>query len=216
MKHRGIALLAGLVLLAALSLLALLTASGTVLQRNMAANYQEQMQARQNATIAANYAKSWLLSRRNHERQSACLDNCILPVGILRAGTLPPQPEFESATWWQSNGFAAGFNPETMEALPTADNGVEPARWLIEETHYQPTGDEQGENMAEVVAYYRILARGSARQLPSVSVVENIVARPWYGDFNAGSYPPGETGRAFCQQFGGRYDCGNLSWQQKR
>lgn len=216
MKHRGIALLMGLVLLAALSLLALLAASGTVLQRNMAANYQEQMLARQNATIAASFAKFWLLSRSNHERQSACLKNCILPAGILTAGTLPPQPEFESSAWWQSNAVAAGFNPETGEVIPTPDNGAEPARWLIEETHYQPTGDERGENLAEGVAYYRILSRGSGRLLRSVAVVENIVARPWDGDFQPGIYPPGQPGGAFCHQFGGRYDCGNLSWQQKR
>jgi len=41
MNSRGIALLAGLFLLAALSLLALTTATGTILQRNMATNFQE-------------------------------------------------------------------------------------------------------------------------------------------------------------------------------
>ena len=63
MNSRGIALFTGLVLLAALSLLALTAASGTVLQRTMAANFQENSMALQNASIAASYARAWLNSR---------------------------------------------------------------------------------------------------------------------------------------------------------
>lgn len=216
MKCRGVALVIGLVLLVAVSLLALLATSGAVLQRSMAANYQEQMLALQNATIASSYANAWLNSRWTHERQSGCENSCTLPAGILMAGTLPAQPEFESAAWWISNAFAAGYNPETTELLATPDGGVEPARWLIEEIHYQSTGDERGENLAEGVAYYRIISRGSGRHSRSVAVIEAIVARPWDGDIQAGDYPPSDSGASFCQQFGKRYDCGSLAWQQKR
>jgi len=184
------ALLTGLVLLAAISLLALIAASGTLLQRNMAGNFQENSLALQNASVAAAYAKAWLNSRLVSERESGCFDDCVLPVGIRNAGELPPWPEFENAAWWRANALAAGYNPETAETAITPDVGAEPARWIIEEIHYEASGDTRGENMAEGVAYYRILGRGTGLTTRSVAVMEAIVARPWEGDFEAGLYPP--------------------------
>jgi Tfp pilus assembly protein PilX len=52
-KEKGVALIAGLVLLAAISLLALMAASGMVLQKHMATNFQQDAQALENAGIAA-------------------------------------------------------------------------------------------------------------------------------------------------------------------
>ena len=153
MNSRGIALLAGLMLLAAVSLLALTAASGTILQRNMANNFQENSLALQNASIATNYAKAWLNSRLVIERESGCEIDCVLPVGISNPGELPAQPEFESAAWWRSNALAAGYNPETAKTAATPDSGVEPARWIVEEINYETSGDTYGENMAEGVAY---------------------------------------------------------------
>ena len=216
MNSRGIALFTGLVLLAALSLLALTAASGTVLQRTMAANFQENSMALQNASIAASYARAWLNSRPVNERESGCQDNCILPVGIRNSGELPSQPEFESAAWWRSNAWAVGYNPETAETATTPDGGAEPARWIIEEIQYETTGDTRGENMAEGVGYYRIFGRGTGRNARSVAVIETIVSRPWDGDFPAGSYPPDGPFGAFCRPFENRYDCGSLSWRQRR
>lgn len=216
MKNRGMALLIGLLLMAALSLLALSAASGTVLQRNMAINFEENALSLQNASIAVSYARSWLNHREVNERQGNCASGCLLPVGIRNSGELPDQPEFESAGWWRNNAFAAGYDPETAEATDTPDNGIEPARWLIEEIHYTPTGDAWEEFRAEGIAYYRILGRGTGRNARSVSVVEMIVARPWEGDFQVGSYPPEGPDRTFCRQFENRYDCGSLSWRQRR
>ena len=216
MNSRGIALLAGLVLLAAISLLALTAASGTVLQHNMAINFQENSTALQNASLASAYAKAWLNSRLVSERESGCEMDCILPAGIRNAGELPALPEFESAAWWRSNALAAGYNPETDETSITPDVGAEPARWIIEEIQYQASGDTRGDFTAEGVAYYRILGRGTGRNTRSVAVVEAIVARPWEGDFVAGLYPPDGLFGAFCRQFENRYDCGSLSWRQRR
>ena len=216
MNSRGIALFTGLVLLAALSLLALTAASGTVLQRTMAANFQENSMALQNASIAASYARAWLNSRPVNERESGCQDNCILPAGITNSGELPLRPEFESAAWWRSNAVAVGYNPETAETITTPDGGAEPARWIIEEIQYAATADTRGENMAEGVGYYRIFGRGTGLNTRSVAVIEAIVARPWEGDFQAGSYPPDGPFGAFCRPFENRYDCGSLSWRQRR
>jgi len=216
LNSRGIALFTGLVLLAALSLLALMAASGTVLQRTMAANFQENSMALQNASIAASYARAWLISRQVNERESGCLENCILPVGIRHSGELPARPEFESAAWWRSNAWAVGYNPETAEMMIAPDGGAEPARWIIEEIQYQTTGDQRGENLAEGVAYYRIFGRGTGLNARSVAVIEAIVARPWEGDFQAGSYPPDGPFGAFFRPFENRYDCGSLAWRQRR
>lgn len=216
MKESGIALVTGLILLAALSLLALTAASGTVLQRSMSNNYEESELARQNAAVAMGHAMAWLNSRPVSDRQAGCVSDCVLPAGLRNPGELPDQPEYESAAWWRDQAFAAGYNPDTAEVTPTSDRGAEPARWLIEELHYLSTGDPWGENRAQGLAYYRILGRGTGRNVRSVAVIEVIAARPWDGNFNAGSYPPDGPDLQFCQQFEGRYDCGRLSWRQRR
>ena len=216
MNNRGIALLAGLILLASISLLALVTASGTVLQRNMAGNFEDKALALQNASIATGFAAAWLNSRPIISREAGCLINCILPVGIHNPGSLPARPEFESSAWWAAHTIEAGLNPLTAEVIATSDSGFEPARWVIEELHYQPTGETRGENAAEGVAYYRILGRGTGRTNRTVAVTEAIYARPWEGDFEAGPYPPDGPPHDFCLQFGRKYDCGKLSWRQRR
>lgn len=216
MKQRGIALLASLVLLAAVSLLALSASSGMILQRNMTSNYQENSLALRNASIASEYAIAWLNSRPVIERESGCASGCLLPSGIRAPGELPVQPEFESAAWWRSNAFESGYDPEKAETIITPDQGAEPARWLIEEIHYLLTGDARANLRAESVAYYRILSRGTGRNNRSVAVTETITARPWEGDFDAGTYPPEGPANSFCRQFESRYDCGALSWRQRR
>ncbi len=216
MNNRGIALLAGLILLASISLLALVTASGTVLQRNMAGNFEDKALALQNASIATGFAAAWLISRPIISREAGCQTNCVLPAGIHNLGSLTARPEFESSAWWEANAIKAGVNPLTSEVIATSDSGFEPARWVIEEIHYQPTGETRGENAAEGVAYYRILTRGSGRTHRTVAVTEAIYARPWEGDFEAGTYPPDGPPHDFCLQFARKYDCGKLSWRQRR
>jgi Tfp pilus assembly protein PilX len=216
LKNRGIALLAGLVLLAAVSLLALSAASGAVLQRNMAINFEENAAALQNASIAESYAVAWLNSRTVSERQGGCQANCLLPIGIHGPGELPAHPEFESVEWWRSNAFVSGYNVQSAETLNTPDQGAEPARWIIEEIQYVYTGDPRDANRAEGLGYYRVLSRGTGRNARSVAVTELIAARPWEGDFQAGPFPPDGSPQAFCRQFEFRYDCGRLAWRQRR
>lgn len=216
MNSRGIALLTGLMLLAAISLLALSAASGTLLQRNMAINFEENAQALQNASVAGSYALAWLNSRTVIERESGCVSNCLLPIGIMSSGSLPAQPEVEGAEWWRGNAIAAGYNPETDRSERAPDQGAEPARWLIEEIHYQlvdPSGDDEH---PQGLGYYRIVSRGTGRNARSVAVIEMVAARPWDGEFLPGVYPPNGPAREFCAQFGGQFDCGRLSWRQLR
>jgi len=216
MTDRGIALLAGLVLLAAISMLALVATSGMILQRRMTVNFTENSRALENATVAQSYARAWLNSRADHERERGCESDCILPVAIRNTGELPPHPEFESSSWWRSQAVAAGWNPETGEAVGELRTGDEPARWLIEEIHYESTGDTSSDTTAEGVAFYRVLSRGTGRHPGSVAVTESIVARPWEGTYAATPFPLEGSSTEFCRQFEGKYDCGSLAWRQRR
>lgn len=216
MSERGIALLAGLVLLAAISLLALVATSGMFLQRRMAVNFQENSLALENANIAQSYAKAWLNSRVDHERERGCESDCLLPVGITNSGVIPAHPEFESVSWWRANAVPAGWNPDTGEAVAEMDPGGNTAYWLMEEIHYEAIGDASGEGAAEGVATYRILSRGTGRNSGNVAVTESIVARPWEGAFTVTPFPLEGSSMEFCRQFGDKYDCGSLAWRQRR
>lgn len=216
MREHGIALLIGLILLAALSLLALVSTSGMMLQRRMAANFEQRSAALEKATMAQSWARAWLYSRADHERESDCETACILPAGILNSGELPRLPEFESESWWRGNTFAAGLNPETGQLLVDVYPGEDPPRWVVEEVHYQATGDAAGKSTAEGLGWYRILSRASGTHPGSIAVTEVIVARPWGGDFLPVDFPAVKPSAEFCRQFEDRYDCGIQAWRQRR
>lgn len=213
MKNRGIALLAGLVLLAAVSMLAVLAASGTLLQRNMAANFREGALAMENASVAAAYAKAWLDSRPAGGREPDCIEGCILPAGIHGKGETPLRPEFEGAGWWRDHGYSAAYNPETAAMIDDPDLVKRSAHWLIEEVHFQ-AGDDAGSTAG--TGYYRILARGEGHSANAVAVLETIVARPWEGDITPAIFPPRRLESSFCRQFGSQQPCGVLSWRRRR
>ena len=216
MNQAGVALLTGLMLLASISLLALFTASSTIMQRQQASNFGEHSRAVENAAIAESQARAWLYSRPDNERQLGCLSSCVLPVGIRNPGELPAHPEFESAAWWRINALEAGRHPETGEILASLAGGSEPARWIIEEIHYETLDAVTGAPAIDGVAYYRILSRGTGKHPGSVAVTEAIVARPWEGDFHAASFPEEGSGTPFCNQFPGQYPCGTMAWRQRR
>ena len=221
MNQRGVALIAGLVLLAALSLLALVATSAMILQRHMAANYHENKLALENSAIASSFAIAWLYSRANHEREGACISDCLLPVAIHNVGEIPAEAEYQSSNWWQSNGIEVGVDPESGE--PMGDNpgsGAVPPLWIMEELHFEAAeiADEGGP--FEGVGYYRILSRGTGTQAGKIAVSETIVARPWGGDYELDVFPPAPDVSNFCVQFAGEaeqdYDCGRLAWRQRR
>ena len=221
MNSRGIALITGLALLAAVSLLAILTASGTLLQRNMATNFQQNSLALESASIASVYARAWLFSRHASTREPGCLNQCILPIGIRNAGELPPYPEYEGYGWWQSHGYTTGFDPEAARVPDSNRHTNNSAFWLIEEIHFEPVSveistDELNLNPATGIGYYRIFSRGEGRSPNSIAVVESIVARPWGGEFDSGNFPPTGPQADFCHQFDSDTDCGVLSWRQRR
>jgi Tfp pilus assembly protein PilX len=221
MNARGVALIAGLVLLATISLLALVAASGMILQKRMAANFVQDAQALENSEIATSSASSWLYSRPNHERESACVSDCILPLAIHNAGELPARIEYESIAWWRANGVEAGTNPLTGEkVISFTGEGSEPPRWILEEVHYQPTDGSGSGDGTQGVAFYRIIGRGTGTHPVSVAVTESIVARPWGGDYQFTKFPPGPGPGDFCMQFGEQTDkqfkCGRLAWRQRR
>jgi len=211
-RERGVALLTGLLLLAALALLALASAKGMVEQRQLAGNFESRRLALENARLAEATALAWLNSRADIERQAGCIEDCLLPVAILSPGALPDRPEFESADWWRSNGYLAGSNPETGDSLWNGGTGTQPARWVMEERHYQPAG----ESATRDVGYYRIVARGTGKQASSVAVAEAVVARPWGESVEPLAFPPSPGSAAFCAQFSAGTPCGVLAWRQLR
>ena len=206
-------MLAGLVLLAAVSLLAVFSASGVVLQRNMAANFRENSLAMENAHKASSFARAWLISRPVSDRDASCLTGCILPIGVRNAGELSDRPEFEGAGWWRDNGYSAGYNPETASTVEDPTLSGRSAYWLIEEIHFDP-GAEQAENRA--TGFYRVFSRGEGRNANSVVVLETIVARPWEGEISPGHFPPTGPERSFCGQFDPQQSCGVLAWRRRR
>jgi Tfp pilus assembly protein PilX len=221
MNQRGVALIAGLALLAALSLLALVATSGMILQQHMAANYHENKLALENSAIATTFATAWLYSRANHERQKACVSDCLLPVAIHNVGEIPAQAEYQGSSWWQSNGIEVGVNPESGESM--GDNpgtGAVPPLWILEELHFVAAENVDDGDPFEGVGYYRILSRGTGTQAGKIAVTESIVARPWGGDYQLDVFPPEPEASNFCLQFAGKVeedrDCGRLAWRQRR
>lgn len=165
MSQRGVALIAGLALLAALTLLAMVATSGMILQQHMAANYHENMLALENSAIADSFATAWLYSRANHEREAACISDCLLPEGIHSTGEVPAWAEYQGASWWQRNGIAAGVNPRSLvvEAV-NPGTGAVPPLWILEELHFEAAESTNHDDTTEGVGYYRILSRGTGVQ----------------------------------------------------
>lgn len=214
--HRGMALILGLLLLAAISAVAVMAANGMLLQRRMAANYEDRELALQNAGMATAAARAWLNSRADFEREPGCFESCLLPPAVHPAGELPERPEYESAAWWRLNGVPPETHPETGAATGRFETAPGTGRWLIEEVHMEPfavatAGPEWGG-----IAYYRIFGRGVGRQAGSVAVTESLVARPWEGSYQPADYPPQADGPDFCRQFDAAVPCGALAWRQLR
>ncbi|MGK2927254.1 MAG: pilus assembly PilX family protein [Lysobacterales bacterium] len=213
---RGVALLMGLLLLAALSLLAVMTANGMLLQQRMAANFGDRGLALGNADRAVAAARAWLDSRADVERQASCVSGCWLPVAIHAAGTLPVNPEFESAAWWRANSVPAGSHPETGEALSAAVPAGDASRWIIEEIHFAPPAEVVSGPPVGGIGFYRIVGRGTGTDPGNVAVTESVVARPWQGDYEPAVYPPSAPPLEFCRQFDPLLPCGTLAWRQRK
>jgi hypothetical protein len=192
-----------------------------ILQRHMAANYHENKLALENSAIASSFAIAWLYSRAKHEREEACVSDCLLPVAIHNVGEIPAQAEYQDSGWWQSNGIEVGVDPESGEPMgDNPGNGAVPPLWIMEELHFEAAEFADEGDPFEGVGYYRILSRGTGTQARKIAVSETIVARPWGGDYELDVFPPAPDVSNFCFQFTGEaeedYDCGRLAWRQRR
>ncbi|RPH96334.1 MAG: pilus assembly protein [Lysobacterales bacterium] len=216
MRAHGIALIMGLLLLAALSLLAVMSANGMVLQRRMAANFEDRALALENADLAAAAARAWLDSRADVEREAGCQAGCLLPPSIHAVDELPPDPEFESADWWRSAAVPTGTHPESGEPFGTAPLPAGASYWLIEELHFAPFAEATLGLATAGIGYYRLYGRGSGKQAGSVAVTESIVARPWQGEYRPADFPTPASATAFCRQFDPQLPCGTLAWRQRK
>ena len=216
---RGIALIAGLLLMASMVLLALAVANGMLLEQRMTGNFADGQLALQRAQQGDQWAGYWLGSRAENPLASDCDTACGPTPPVFSPGTLPSNPEYESAAWWKTNAVAAGLDPQSGETrFDYSLSGVPQPLWLIEELHLEPmealTG-EGGEPQPEI-GYYRVLSRGQGRLPGSVVVSETIVARPWAPDITAAALPPAPDSEWFCAQFEDDVPCGRLAWRRRR
>lgn len=213
MKQRGVALVAGLVLLTAVSLLAVTAANSMNLQRRQTSNAEDALLALNNARLAESWAKAWLFSRADIERQAGCLANCLLPVAIHSPGALPEQPQFQAASWWRFTGIAPAAQPESGAPVSGVGTARGSAYWLLQEMHYEAVPASETEPGIRGIGYYRVFSRGTGINPRSQAVTESILARPWQGEYDEIPFPPiGRLGE-FCHQFSSEVPCGTLAWR---
>lgn len=216
MKNRGMILVTGLVLLTAVSLLAVTAARGTGLAYRQASNLEDEFRALASARRAEADARAWLVSRLDIERETDCIQNCLLPPAVHSAGILPDNPAYESAAWWDLHGHRAGTNPLSgvMVEQESADNNA--SLWVMEEIHFETMEAGASETAVGAVAYYRVISRGTGKRSRSVVLTETLLARPWQGDYTAGSFPETAGTADFCAQFSLETPCGTVAWRRLR
>lgn len=206
----GMVLLLCLIFLMALTLLGLSASSDTILQNKLASNLQDTERARQSALSALSWAEQWLL-----EFDGPAPETCSTPCDGLylhATGSLPNHPEFESHSWWLSQGHEAGINPLTGERITTiSGDSINPPVWVVEVIRTIPPAEN---GTANFQVWYRILARGSGGMETAVSVIESTIVRSW---------PPVEdTGLSVtavptpCPGTEPPALCGRFSWRELR
>lgn len=206
----GMVLLLCLIFLMALTLLGLSASSDAILQSKLTNNLQETERARQSALSALSWAEQWLL-----EFDGPAPETCSTPCDGLylhTTGSLPNHPEFESHSWWLSEGHEAGINPITGGRITTiSSDSINPPVWVVEIIHTIPPVEN---STADFQVWYRLLARGSGRTETAVSVIESTVVRSWPSVEDTGlsvtsvAVPcPGSEPSALC---------GRFSWRELR
>lgn len=211
MTQKGVALVTGLLILAAVSLIAITAAGSMTLQRKQAANYQDKSVAMANAELAGSWAKAWLYSRLDIDRQPSCTQNCLLPVAVHLPGELPEGLENHSLQWWRDMAVDAGRNPASGEQHLEARTG---SFWAMEEIHFLEHEETDELSNPSGVGFYRVYSYGAGKHPRSTVVTESIVARPWQGAYSPLDFPPGQPLATFCRQFPPELACGTVAWRQ--
>jgi hypothetical protein len=214
-RKTGATLLLALLLLSALGLLALVAAGEAVLQQRLAANDGVQAAQRVAADSALVWAESWLLGLDPSVRPQPHDPDCANCEVLYASSDVPAAPEFESADWWQTQGYPDGHDPVT--GLPVTHRGIPDAtaRFIIEELEFRPADPAVADS--HDTSFYRIIARAPAGVLGGEPVVvASILARPW-GEASWRNDFPATTDRAgFCRGPDIHGPCGRLAWQQRR
>jgi Tfp pilus assembly protein PilX len=209
-RQAGMVLLICLIFLTALTLLGLSASADAVLQKKLAANLQEAERARQAALSSLSWAEQWLL-----ELDGLAPDSCTEPCNGLHIhtpGNLPPNPEFESLSWWLDHGHEAGIDPSSGNRITTVSAGsIDPAAWIIEAIHSNPPAED---GSTDLQVWYRILARGSGRTSAAVSVVEGILVRSWPSSDSTDLTDTSASNT--CPGSGASAKCGRVSWRELR
>ena len=211
MNCRGIALVTGLLILAAISLIAITAAGSMSMQRKQAANYHDKALALANAELAESWAKAWLFSRADIERQPSCTRNCVLPIGIHSPGELPKALENQAKSWWSETAMPSGGDPASGSTAANPDSN---SFWLMEEAHFLEITENRESPGPAGIGFYRIFSFGAGRHPRSAVVTESIVARPWQADVTPVDFPPSKPLNSFCSGFPRDIACGAVAWRQ--
>ena len=86
----------------------------------------------------------------------------------------------------------------------------------MEERHFETLQAGASETAVGAVAYYRVISRGTGKRSRSVVLTETLLARPWQGDYTAGSFPATAGTADFCAQFSLETPCGSVAWRRLR
>ena len=209
-SQTGMVLLLCLIFLMALTLLGLSASSDTILQSKLASNLQETERARQSALSALSLAEKWLL-----KLDGPAPETCSTPCDGLylhTTGSLPNHPEFESYSWWLSQGHEAGIDPLTGERTATiSGDSINSPVWTVEFIHTIPPIEN---GTSDFQTWYRILARGNGRTETAVSVIESTVVRSWPPVEDTGLSDTAVT--APCPGTEPLALCGRFSWRELR
>ena len=211
MNCKGIALVTGLLILAAISLIGITAAGSMTMQRKQAANFHDKTVALANADVAESWAKAWLFSRSDIERQPSCTRDCVLPMGIHLPGELPESVENRALPWWTESAMQPGSNPASGEQPASPEWN---SFWVMEEIHFLEHEEIDLNSGSMGVGFYRIYSFGAGKHPRSAVVTESIVARPWHSDLTPLTFPPSESLTAFCRQFTPDITCGTVAWRQ--
>ncbi len=213
-REKGMALLLCVLLLAALSLVAIAGAGDSRIQVRVAGNVSAERDARRAAESALAWAESWLHGLDGSAQPAPCPPDCGPGNPILAVDQLPPLVEHQSETWWLDNALADGIDPLSGTRLAERGRSLGPVgRWLIEEVHFEPAG--QNGSGSPAVTYYRVIARATPRTAGTPVVVESIIARPWGDTRWRGAFPGGPGTPAYCIGIAVPAHCGRMAWRRK-
>ncbi len=194
-RHKGYALILGLLLILVMTVFSVFAMNGSILQERMAGNQLDHKRSFEAAEIALRWGEAWLQSRTPFNRPFPCRtlvqdsnQNCndsrqVLEVNLLAPGLEDLDPWACGDEW--SNARRYGEDPSLVTEVNCSDEVVE-TDWSVAEVHRQPRflmeqayvdRDDLAGNPQQGRIFYRIISSGMGSRTSSRTVVESKVAK---------------------------------------